>query len=56
MKTRVKVTLAQETEVILEVEHTEDEEPTDLTKEERREAMALAGGFGEWEIVHVGRA
>lgn len=53
MKTRVKVTLAQETEVYLDVEHTEDEEPTDLTMEERREAMALAGGFGEWEIVRV---
>lgn len=53
MKTRVKVTLVQETEVFLDVDHKEDEEPTDLTKEEKREAMLLAGGFGDWEITAV---
>lgn len=52
MITRVKVTLAQETEVFIAVEHTEDEEPTDLTKEEKQEARMMAGG-GDWEITGV---
>lgn len=53
MRTQVRVTLVQETEVLLDVDHDPDSEPTDLTKEEQREAKALAGGFGSWEIIHV---
>ena len=53
MKTKVVVTLRAETQVEMEVEHAEDEDPTDLTKDNIRRARSLAGVDGSWDVVAV---
>lgn len=55
-KHRVKVTLNAETEVFLEVDVSDaepDGDPTDLTDEEREEAIAKAFQFADWEVESV---
>lgn len=52
MKTRVMVLMRAEREVEIEVEHGEDEDPTDLTREDQQNAKSLADSvIPEWEVV-----
>jgi hypothetical protein len=59
VKSRVRVTVSTEVDVEIEVEHAHDELATDLTAEERRRAIGLAGLPGRptiervWFIGHV---
>jgi hypothetical protein len=58
MKSRVRVTVSTEVDVEIEVAHALDESPTDLTADERREVIRLAGlpGTGRIErVAFVGR-
>lgn len=53
MKTKVSVTLVAETQVEIEVEHGEDEDPTDLTKEDRQRAYRDADPLPTWNVDRV---
>lgn len=50
MKSRVKVLLRAEQEVEIEVEHKSDEDPVDLTPEDRATAVAMAEWTDDWEV------
>lgn len=50
MKTWVKVTLRAEQEVEIDVEHAEDEDPTDLSRDEERAAIRKGSSFPTWTI------
>ncbi len=55
-KHKVKVTLKAETEVFIDVEVSDaepDGDPTDLTEEEKEDAIAKAFQFADWEIESV---
>lgn len=52
-KTQVVVTLRSETAITMEVEHDDDEDPCDLTKEERVRARTLAGVDTSWDVIDV---
>lgn len=49
----VKVTLVAETEVEITVWATDDEDPADLTPDERQKAVSLAAITSDWEIQSV---
>jgi hypothetical protein len=53
MKHKVRVTLAAECEVEIEVECEEGSDPTDLTKEERRRAKDAADPLPRWTVESV---
>lgn len=53
MKTKVRVTLRAETEVEMEVDHEPDEDPCDLTREERTKAIRMADPLPRWEVEDV---
>lgn len=53
---RVKVTLKAETEVFLDVKVADSEpdgDPTDLSEEEKAEAVKKAFQFADWEVDSV---
>lgn len=53
MKTKVRVTLRGEEMVEMEIEHKEDESPTDLTKADCIRARNLAGVDSSWDVDDV---
>lgn len=53
MKTVVRVMLRAEQEVKIEVEHSEDEDPTDLSITEEREAISKGSSFPTWTVDHM---
>lgn len=53
-KHKVKVTLRAEAQVVIDVEVSESEpdgDPTDLTEDEKQEAIKKAFQFADWEVV-----
>lgn len=56
MKTKVRVTLAAEEQVVIEVEHEEGDDPTDLTKEDQQRAVRAAYVFANWAVDDVEEA
>lgn len=53
MKTKVTVRLVAECEVEIEVDYEEDQDPTDLTREEERKALGLADRHPSWRVEKV---
>ena len=53
---KVRVRLVAETEVEIEVWCSDDEEPCDLTDEEKAEAISKGGAFPRWEVESVEEA
>lgn len=50
MRTKVIVRLVAECDVEMDVEHTKDESPTDLTPDERRRAVSRADTRPIWYV------
>jgi hypothetical protein len=44
------VWLKAETSVVIEVEHDEGDDPTDLTADDERRAAREASAFAKWEV------
>lgn len=54
MKTKVRVKLVAETKVEIDVEHQEDEDPTDITREDKQRAIRLTQGvWAHWDVDDV---
>jgi hypothetical protein len=53
MKTRVRVRLVCEEEVEIDVEHEPDDDPCDLTEEDKKRAFREASSFADWDVDDV---